>query len=363
MSDPESKTVRKILHVDMDAFYASVEQRDRPELRGRPVVVGGSPDSRGVVASASYEARRFGIRSAMSSRKAYRLCPQAVFVPPDFGAYQEASRRIRELFLEITPWVEPLSLDEAYLDVTENALNEPLARNVAIHVKNEIRKRTGLTASAGAGPNKFIAKVASDLKKPDGLVVIHPSRALEFIAKLPVENLWGVGPRTAARLHALGLKTAKDIRSCDPALLERELGKFGNFLHGLAHGIDSRPVEPDWDPKSSGSETTFETDIVDLEILRRKLVEQITEISEWLVRNERLGRTVTIKVRYANFKTITRSRTLAFPTLHRETFERVAWDLLRNGTEAGATPIRLIGFSVSSLIRRDDPVQLWFEFK
>ncbi len=362
MSDGESKTIRKIIHVDMDAFYASVEQRDRPELRGRPVIVGGSPDRRGVVASASYEARKYGIRSAMSSQKAWRLCPDAVFVPPNFKAYHQVSQQIRAIFLTLTPLVEPLSLDEAYLDVTENTLGEPLAQNLAARIKKQIREQTGLTASAGVGPNKFIAKVASDLRKPDGLVVVPPQKALEFIEKLPVEKLWGVGPATATRLHALGLRTAKDIRTYDLAALERELGKFGLFLHGLSIGQDDRPVDPSWDPKSSGSETTFDRDVLDLDVLREKIAEQIEENVAWLRKEGRLGRTVTLKVRYKDFKTITRSRTLGFPTDRATTFVQVARELLLGHTEAGETPVRLIGVSISGLIRRDDPVQLWFDF-
>jgi DNA polymerase-4 len=352
---------RKIIHVDMDAFYASVEQRDQPSLRGRPVVVGGSPDSRGVVASASYEARRYGIRSAMSCKKAYRLCPDTVFVYPRFEKYREASRQIREIFLSVTPKVEPLSLDEAYLDVTENLLNEPLARKIAMHVKEQIYSKTGLTASAGVGPNKFIAKVASDLRKPNGLVVIPPARVASFVEPLPVEKLWGVGPATTKKLHELGLRVAGDIKRAHPAELEKSLGKFGLFLYELAHGEDHREVESDWDPKSSGSEVTFEKDVLDIGVLEEALTEQLEENCAWLKKNDRLARTVTLKVRYKDFTTITRSRTLAFPSDKEAVFLETVRELLEN-TEAGSVPVRLIGASLSGLLHRDEPHQLWFEF-
>lgn len=251
----------------MDAFYASVEQRDDFRLRGRPVIVGGSPEGRGVVASCSYEARRFGVRSAMSSAKAYRLCPDAVFVRADFSKYKEASRRIREIFLSATDLVEPLSLDEAYLDVTVNKRGEPLASRLAANLRAEIKETLGLTASAGVAPNKFLAKLASDMRKPDGLMVISPDRVAEVLAKLPVEKLWGVGPSTARKLHALGLLTTAELRSCPRPLLEHHFGRFGGFLHGLAHGEDHREVRADREPKSRGSETTFERDLLDVDEL------------------------------------------------------------------------------------------------
>lgn len=346
----------------MDAFYASVEQRDQPRLQGKPVVVGGRPDSRGVVASASYEARGFGVKSAMSCSQAKRLCPQAVFIYPRFDAYTEASDRIREIFLQVTPRVEPLSLDEAYLDVTENLLNEPSATRIAKWIKEKIKAETGLTASAGVAPNKFVAKIASDLKKPDGLVVISPEQVIDFVAKLPIEKLWGVGPATATRLHRLGLRTVLDIRHTSKDLLHAELGKFGDFLQALSRGVDDREVEAEWDPKSRGSENTFDKDTTDFEILRATLNEQAEEICEWLKRTDHLARTITIKVRYADFKTITRSRTLYFPSDRARILEEVAAQLLAHGTEAGEKPVRLIGLSASGFLHRDDPHQLWFDF-
>ncbi|HUP56393.1 MAG TPA: DNA polymerase IV, partial [Bdellovibrionota bacterium] len=271
---------RKIIHVDMDAFYTSVEQRDRPELRGKPVVVGGSAEGRGVVASASYEARKFGVRSAMPSKRAAQLCPNLIFVRPNFEKYTEASRRIRAIFESVTELVEPLSLDEAYLDVTENKLGEPLAGKLAILIKRRIRDELQLTASAGVGPNKFVAKIASDLKKPDGLVVVPPERVREFVDPLPVERFWGVGPATAKRLHSLGLRTGKDVRECSLSILEAALGKFGAFLHGLSQGIDDRAVESDWDPKSRGAETTFGKDLLEVPRLQQVLDELSQEVGE-----------------------------------------------------------------------------------
>lgn len=352
---------RKIIHVDMDAFYASVEQRDRPELKGRPVVVGGDPRSRAVVCAASYEARRFGVRSAMSCAKAARLCPEAVFVPPNFQAYSKVSRQIREIFLSVPPLVEPLSLDEAYLDVTENLLNEPLASKVAEHIKNRIKNELSLTASAGVGPNKFIAKVASDMRKPDGLVVVAPERVAAFVDKLPVEKLWGVGPATAKRLWERGIWTAADIRKIRLEEMERALGTYGCFLHALAHGEDDRPVEPERESKSCGSETTFDKDILDfpaLEATARELAEDV--VSE-LRKMQRPGKTVTLKLRYGDFKTITRSHTLQRRTDELDTVWKTAVRLMRENTEAGARPVRLIGISVSNLYDENEPEQLWLD--
>lgn len=354
--------MRKIIHVDMDAFYASIEQRDRPEWKGKPLVVGGDPEGRGVVASASYEARKFGVRSAMSSSQAKRLCPRAIFVYPDFTRYVEASRKIREIFLSVTPLVEPLSLDEAYLDVTENLLDEPLASRIARHIKDRIKTKLRLTASAGVGPNKFIAKVASDLKKPDGLVVIPPNHVAAFVEKLPVEKLWGVGPATTEKLHSAGLKTTADIRSKTEAQMVALLGSFGSFLHGLAHGEDSRPVEPEREPKSSGSERTFERDILDLWALESKLQELSEEVATELRKIGRPGRTVTLKLRYSDFETITRSKTITQFLDSPESIARIAIALLRGNTEAGSRPVRLIGVSVSGLRNENDPEQLYFQF-
>jgi len=264
-------SVRRIIHVDMDAFYASVEQRDRPELRGRPVAVGGSPQSRGVVAAASYEARTFGVRSAIPMSRAVRLCPHLVVVRPDFTKYRAVSQQIFEIFRSVTPLVEPLSLDEAYLDVTTNAWQEPLATRVARRIKTEILERTGLTASAGVAPNKFLAKIASGWKKPDGLTVIAPERVERFLQQLPVDALWGVGPVTARRLHERGIRKLTDIRTVDLERLREAVGQHVDWLVRLAQGEDYRPVEPNRPAKSSSSECTYAADLDDLDRVREEI--------------------------------------------------------------------------------------------
>jgi DNA polymerase IV len=332
----------------MDAFYASIEQRDDPALRGRPVAVGGAPAERGVVAAASYEARRFGVHSAMSSVAALRRCPELVLVPPHFTKYREASAAVFEIFRSVTPLVEPLSLDEAYLDVTENAWGEPLGMTVARRIKDTIRQTTGLTASAGVAPNKFLAKVASGWKKPDGLTVVAPERVEAFLQRLPVDALWGVGPVTSRRLREAGIVKAVQIRDVDRGVLEQAVGSAADWLVQLAHGIDDRPVEPDRPTKSSGSENTFARDLIDLARIRAEIEQMAEDAAEWLSRHERYARTVTIKVRYADFTTITRSHSCLPATRQREEVVRRALDLLGR-TEAGRRPVRLLGVSVHNL--------------
>src|SRR6476620_6801852 len=299
--------VRRILHVDMDAFYASVEQRDDPSLRGKPVAVGGSAESRGVVCAASYEARQFGVRSAMPMSRAVRLCPTLVIIPPDFKKYRAVSSEVFGLFREVTPLVEPLSLDEAYLDVTENAWGETLGRRVAERLKSAIRERTWLTASAGVAPNKFLAKIASGWKKPDGLTVIAPERVEQFLQKLPVDALWGVGPVTAQRLRERGIERLVHVRAIDSATLREAVGSNADWLRQLAAGIDERPVVPNRSAKSSGSENTFSEDLTDLAEIRAEIDEMARNGAAWLERRALTCRTVTIKVRYSDFATITRS--------------------------------------------------------
>src|SRR5438876_8408888 len=300
---------RRILHVDMDAFYASVEQRDNPALRGKPLAVGGQPTRRGVVAAASYEAREFGVRSAMSMAKAVRLCPALVIVPPDFARYKAASTTIFTIFREVTPLVEPLSLDEAYLDVTENAWGETLATPIARRLKDRIRANTGLTASAGVAPNKFLAKIASGWKKPDGLTVIAPDRVEPFLQQLPVDALWGVGPVTARKLRARGIERLVDVRGADPEILRSAVGSLADWLRQLATGVDDRAVVPNRETKSSGSENTFADDLTSLDTVRREIGSMAGDAAAWLERRQLLARTVTIKVRYSDFTTITRSHT------------------------------------------------------
>jgi DNA polymerase-4 len=342
----------------MDAFYASVEQRDRPELRGRPVVVGGSPNSRGVVCAASYEARAFGVRSAIPCSQARRLCPQAVFIPPDFRKYSEASRLIHGVFREVTDRIEPLALDEAFLDVTENRLGEPLAGKVAKYLKFRVREVTGLTASAGVGPNKLIAKLASGHRKPDGLVIVPPDAVEAFLAPLPIDALWGVGPATAERLRALGLQTVADLRTRRPEELAAHLGRWGLFLHDQAFGRDERPVETSREPRSRGAETTLATDIRDLDALVELMRHHAEDVAESLRRAGRRARTVTVKVRFSDFATITRSRTPEAPVAEAAELLALGEALLRGVLADDARAIRLVGLSAANLVAEDAPRQL-----
>jgi DNA polymerase-4 len=343
--------VRRILHIDMDAFYASVEQRDRPELRGKPVAVGGDPHRRGVVAAASYEARTDGVRSAMPMARAVRLCPQLIIVKPDFQKYRAASDTVFEIFRSVTPLVEPMSLDEAYLDVTENAWGEPLGRTVALRIKSAIRDATQLTASAGVAPNKFLAKIASAWKKPDGLTVIAPERVERFLQTLPVDALWGVGPVTAARLRERGIERLVDVRTADEDVLRDAVGSWSEWLRQLANGIDDREVEPNHERKSSGSENTYSQDLTNINEIREEIDGMARDAAEWLDEHKLLCRTVTIKVRYSDFTTITRSHSKAPATRDDEDIAQRAVKLL-DRTEAAARPVRLLGVSVHNL---EDP--------
>jgi DNA polymerase-4 len=343
---------RRIIHVDMDAFYASIEQRDRPELRGRPVAVGGRPEGRGVVAAASYEARTFGVRSAIPMARAIRLCPDLQIVRPEMAKYRIVSQQVFAIFRSVTPLVEPLSLDEAYLDVTDNAWGEPLGMSVAKRIKAQIRETTGLTASAGVAPNKFLAKVASAWRKPDGLTVIAPERVESFLQQLPVDALWGVGPVTAARLRARGIERLVDVRTTDVATLREAVGSSSDWLRRLATGDDDRPVTPNRAAKSSSSECTYSHDLVDLDRIREELDGMARENAEWLQKKDLDARTVTIKVRYDDFTTITRSDTRA-ATRDAEILVRRALALL-DKTEAGTRPVRLLGVGVHNFRGEDD---------
>src|SRR5436309_1066538 len=328
----------------MDAFYASVEQRDDPSLLGKPVAVGGSPTGRGVVAAASYEARAFGVHSAMSMARAVRLCPSLVIVRPDFQKYRAASQAVFSIFREVTPLVEGLSLDEAYLDVTENAWGETLATTVAKRVKARIKEDTRLTASAGVAPNKFLAKVASGWKKPDGLTVISPERVEPFLQQLPVDALWGVGPVTAKKLRARGIERLVDVRTTDERLLREAVGSMADWLRQLANGIDDRPVTPHREAKSSGSENTYAEELTDLNTIRDEIAEMATHVIGWLSRKQLFARTVTIKVRYDDFTTITRSHTAAPTRAEADLIARAV--RLADRTDAGRSPVRLLGVSV-----------------
>ncbi len=331
----------------MDAFYASVEQRDDPALRGRPVAVGGDPDKRGVVAAASYEARAFGVRSAIPMARAVRLCPSLVIVRPDFSKYRTVSKQVFDLFRTVTPLVEPLSLDEAYLDVSENAWGEPLGMSVARRLKDEIRTTTGLTASAGVAPNKFLAKIASGWQKPDGLTVIAPERVEHFLHGLPIDALWGVGPVTARKLRERGIEKLIDVRATDLPTLRDAVGSMAEWLRDLAHGIDNRPVVSEHETKSSGSESTYARDLTNIDEIRREISGMARDASAWLERRELYARTVSIKVRYSDFTTITRSHT-DLPTRDEEPIVHRAVALLEK-TEIAHRPVRLLGVSVHNL--------------
>ena len=331
----------------MDAFYASVEQRDNPALRGKPVAVGGEPDKRGVVAAASYEARKYGVRSAIPMSRAVRLCPSLVIVHPDFQKYRAISQQVFAIYRSVTPLVEPLSLDEAYLDVTENSWGESLGMNVAKRLKSEIRAATGLTASAGVAPNKFLAKIASGWEKPDGLTVVAPERVELFLQGLPVDALWGVGPVTARKLRAQGIDKLVDVRTTEVEALRAIVGSLADWLKQLAQGIDDRPVVADYEPKSSGSENTFATDLKDIAEIREEIESMARGAARWLAKRDLYARTVTIKVRYSDFTTVTRSHTE--PACRDEdAIVRRAIALLER-TEAGRRPIRLLGVSVHNL--------------
>jgi len=335
----------------MDAFYASVEQRDRPELRGRPVAVGGSPESRGVVAAASYEARAFGVHSAMPMSRAVRLCPELAIVPADFPKYRAVSSQVFALYRQVTSLVEPLSLDEAYLDVTENAWAEPLGVEVAKRIKAAIREATSLTASAGVAPNKFLAKIASGWRKPDGLTVVAPERIESFLQKLPVDALWGVGPKTAERLRARGIHRLVDVRTADPEVLRATVGSMTEWLQKLARGADDRRVEPNRASKSSSSECTYPHDLTDLGRIREEIAGMARDNALWLGKKQLVARTVTIKVRYDDFTTITRSHSDRATSDPDEIAQRAV--TLLDKTAAGQRPVRLLGAGVSNLEREE----------
>jgi DNA polymerase-4 len=338
---------RKIIHVDMDAFYASVEQRDNPELRGKPVAVGGSRE-RGVVAAASYEARRFGVRSAMPSVTAKRKCPQLIFVRPRFDVYRTVSRQIRAIFAAYTPLIEPLSLDEAYLDVTENLKSMSSATEIAEQIRAKIRTETELTASAGVSYNKFLAKMASDERKPDGLFVITPKMGSTFVENLPVGRFHGIGPVTRAKMERLGIRTGGDLRAQTLLFLQQQFGKAGPYYYALARGIDERPVCADRIRKSIGAETTFNADLFTLDEAREVLRPLITKVWSYCEESTTWGRTVTLKAKYADFQQVTRSRTDEVPLTTEAALEALAYALLESLFPL-TKGIRLLGVTLSSL--------------
>ena len=347
---------RSIVHVDMDAFYAAVEQRDCPEIRGKPVIVGADPRGRGVVSTASYEARRYGIHSATPIGRAFRLCPHGVFLPVDMPKYARVSAEIMAILADFTPAVEPLSLDEAFLDVTgsQHLFGPPL--EIARRIKARILAEVGLTASAGIAPNKFLAKVASDLEKPDGLVEVRLGEEAAFLRDLPIQRLWGVGPTTEAALATMGVRTIGQLARLPRTRLAERFGESGRQLWRLARGEDDRPVVPSEEPKSLGAEETFERDTSDLGRLRATLLAQADRVGAELRAQGFRGRTVTLKVRFTDFRTVTRRDTSEVPTADGGEIFRRAWAAFLRLERS--QPIRLVGLSVSGLDRAADPRQL-----
>lgn len=347
--------IRKIIHVDMDAFYASVEQRDNPDLRGKPVIVGGNPSGRGVVATCSYEARKFGVHSAMPASQAVRLCPHGIFVKANFDAYKKASQQIREIFFEYTDLVEPLSLDEAFLDVTENHRNIPSATLIAKEIKERIYEETKLTASAGVAHNKFLAKVASDVNKPNGLTLITPEKAEAFLEELPIEDFFGVGKATQKKMHAVGINSGADLKKWSEIDLVKAFGKSGRFYYRIVRGIDHREVKPHRVRKSYGKERTFSEDIDSLEWIHNFLDELAQTIAEGMKKINAAGKTITLKVRYDDFDTITRSYSLPHHTNRYQDITDVVRKLLEE-TEVGKRPVRLLGITLSNLNLNEETV-------
>ena len=348
----------------MDAFYASVEQRDNPALRGKPIAVGHA-EERGVVAAASYEARRFGVRSAMSSLKAKRLCPQLIFIPGRMEVYKSVSRQIHEIFHEYTDVIEPISLDEAFLDVTENKPGIPLAVDIAKEIKRKVRERLNLVASAGISYNKFLAKIASDYRKPDGLCTIHPAQALDFVARLPIESFWGVGPVTAKKMHTLGIHNGEQLRMQSLEMLTREFGKVGTVYYDFARGIDTRPVEAVRIRKSVGCEHTLEKDISKRSSVIIELYHAAVELVGRLEHTNFRGNTLTLKIKFHDFSQITRSMTQTKELVALDVILPLAKQLLQE-VDYEHHPIRLIGLSVSNPREEGEEKGVWeqlsFEF-
>jgi DNA polymerase-4 len=346
-------TVRKIIHVDMDAFFASVEQRDDPSLRGRPVAVGHAA-ARGVVAAASYEARRFGVRSALPSVTALRRCPDLVFVPPRFDVYREVSRQIHEVFSRYTDLIQPLSLDEAYLDVTDNRRGIATAWLTAKEIRAAILEETGLTASAGISYNKFLAKLASDHRKPNGQFAVMPDMGAAWVETLPVSRFHGVGPVTAAKMKRLGIETGADLRAKPLEFLERHFGSSAGWYHAIARGVDNRPVNPNRIRKSSGSETTFDHDLLEPMEIEGGVLKMADDVWRWCESRQSFGRTVTVKVKFADFQQITRSRSQPAAVATHGDLRTAALDLVRSVLPA-EKGIRLVGVTVSNFVKAGKP--------
>ncbi len=351
----------KVIHCDMDQFFAAVEQRDHPELRGKPIAVGHDAE-RGVVSTASYEARRYGVHSAQSIQVAKRLCPQLTIVEPHFQLYKEVSAQLHDIFHDYTDLVEPISLDEAFLDVTENKKGMELGVDIAREIKQRIRQTTGLTASAGVSYCKFLAKIASDWRKPDGMTVIHPDRALDFIAQLKVEKIWGVGQKTAEKMHHMGIFTGQDLRNMPLSRLTHEFGKMGQVFHNFARGIDHRPVVAEWERKSVSCERTFETDISEDAAVDIHLCHTVQELERRIGKNDFYGHTLTLKVKFMDFQQITRSITVDNTLRTKDDILPLAKQLMES-VAFHSHPIRLIGLGVSNQRNIMPQQQQWTELE
>lgn len=358
--EPAILAYRKIIHIDMDAFYASVEQRDNPDFRGKPLVVGGTPEKRGAVAAASYEARQYGIHSAMPARTAVQRCPHLIFVRPRFDAYRAVSEQIREIFLDYTDLVEPLSLDEAYLDVSADKKGIGSAVLIAKEIKQRVRARVSLTASAGVSINKFLAKIASDMDKPDGLYLIAPEEAEDFLEKLRIEEFYGVGPATAAKMKALGIETGADLKGWGRSQLIQTFGKVGGYYYQVVRAQDNRPVNPNRVRKSIGAEKSFFEDLTTLEEMNTALAKIAEEVHQRSLANERSGYTLTLKIKYNNYDTITRSRTLTTPIQSVAEILPLAQSLLAAHLDP-SRPVRLLGITLSNLSGHKSHRQLSFD--
>jgi len=352
---------RKIIHIDMDAYYASVEQRDDPALKNKPLAVGGNSE-RGVVAAASYEARKYGVRSAMPATIARRKCPQLIFVKPRFAVYQQVSQQIRDIFYQYTDLVEPLSLDEAYLDVTQNKKNLPSATLIAQEIKKRIKQETDLTASAGISINKFLAKVASDYQKPDGLTVIPPQKALAFIEMLPIEKFFGIGKVTTRKMRQMGVNNGADLKKWEEVQLVQKFGKMGRYFYQIARAQDHRAVEPHRIRKSISTENTFEQDLEDRESMTGELKILANKIVAWMDKNDVYGKTLTLKLRFSDFQIITRSKTMPYPINNIDLINELAEELLGK-VELHDKKVRLLGLGISNFdIELDQDTQLTLDF-
>jgi len=353
MAEGGSESPRKIIHIDMDAFFAAVEQRDHPDYQNKPLIVGGAPDSRGVVATCSYEARKYGIHSAMPSATAFRLCPQAIFVKPRFAVYQQASAAIRQIFYQYTELVEPLSLDEAYLDVSDSTLFQGSASRLAEKIKQQILAETGLVASAGISYNKFFAKIASDMDKPNGTYLIRPEQGLAFVAQLPIGKFHGVGKATERKMHALGIHNGADLRQFSLPVLQQHFGKAALFFYQIARGIDERPLRMHRERKSIGTETTYAKDLKESGEIYQQLAELLDKVLLKVEAKKLFARTLTIKVKYHDFRQITRSLTLNKPIKKQILNTPVFTQLLRKDG-IGQSKIRLLGISLSTLEKQSN---------